>query len=214
VSDMHILVTAGPTREALDPVRFLSNRSSGKMGFAIAAAAVARGHAVTLVSGPVALPPPDGVSYVSVESAQDMFVAVKAQVPDCDVLIMAAAVADWRPVQVSDQKLKKSSMDGVLHLERTPDILTSVQALKGSRVYVGFAAETQSVEAQARQKLNDKGLDLIVANDVSRDDAGFGVDTNVATLIARNGEAQSLPLMSKADLAEMILNRIEALLRG
>ena len=128
---MHILVTAGPTREALDPVRFLSNRSSGKMGFAIAAAAVARGHAVTLVSGPVALPPPDGVSYVSVESAQDMFVAVKAQVPDCDVLIMAAAVADWRPVQVSDQKLKKSSMDGVLHLERTPDILTSVQALKG-----------------------------------------------------------------------------------
>jgi phosphopantothenoylcysteine decarboxylase/phosphopantothenate--cysteine ligase len=211
VYGMHILVTAGPTREALDPVRFLSNRSSGKMGFAVAAAAVGRGHTVTLVSGPVALAPPDGASYVPVESAQDMFVAVKAHLPDCDVLIMAAAVADWRPAQVSDQKLKKSSMDGVLTLERTPDILTSVHALKGSRVYVGFAAETQSVEAEARRKLNDKGLDLIVANDVSRADAGFGVDTNVATLIARNGEAEALPLMSKADLAETILDRIAAL---
>lgn len=206
---MKILVTAGPTREALDPVRFLSNRSTGKMGYAIATVAAARGHDVTLVSGPVALPAPSGLSIERVESAQQMHDAVMARVANCDVLVMTAAVADWRPVTVSPQKLKKSTMSGVLQLERTPDILSALMPFKGNKVFVGFAAETQSVEAEARRKLKDKGLDLIVANDVSRSDAGFEVDTNVVTLIPREGESRALPLMSKQEVAGILLDWIE-----
>ncbi len=208
---MRILVTAGPTREALDPVRFISNRSSGKMGYAVAAAARDRGHTVRLISGPVCLPPPPGLEVVRVVSAADMLEAVVQHVETCEVLVMAAAVADWRPRVVSAQKLKKhlSGRSQVLELVRTPDILATIGSLKGSRVFVGFAAETENLEAEARRKLAAKGLDLIVANDVSRLDAGFEVDTNAVTLFTAAENAVCLPLQPKAAVAEAIVDWIE-----
>jgi phosphopantothenoylcysteine decarboxylase / phosphopantothenate---cysteine ligase len=202
---MRILVTAGPTREHLDPVRFLSNRSTGRMGFAVAQCAAARGHAVTLVAGPVERDTPAGVARVDVVSARDMLAAVRAHLPACDALVMCAAVADWRPRRASAVKLKKRDLQSVLELEPNPDILTRVAALKGARLFVGFAAETGDPQAEARRKLADKGLDLIVANDVSQPDAGFAVDTNRVTLIPRTGEAHALPLLSKREVAERIL---------
>jgi len=206
---MNILVTAGPTREFLDPVRFLSNRSTGKMGYALAGAGAGRGHAVRLISGPVALPAPDGVALTRVTTAADMLAAVLAALADCDVLVMCAAVADWRPKQVAAQKLKKGAMSGTLELERTPDIL---QAVCGRRhpgqLVVGFAAETQDVVASADGKRMAKGLDMIVANDVSRSDAGFAVDTNAVCLISADGR-ETLPLMSKRAVAERILDWLE-----
>ena len=206
---MKILLTAGPTREALDPVRFLSNRSSGKMGYALAKVAVERGHEVVLISGPVALTPPEGLVLESVESAQDMHDVLLRHLPSCDCLIMSAAVADWRPRQFSDQKLKKRDMSGVLELERTPDILDAVRPLKQGRIHIGFAAETENLQAEARRKLEQKDLDLIVANDVSRADAGFAVDTNAVTLIPREGELRVLPVMRKTEVAEVILDWLE-----
>ena len=206
---MNILVTAGPTREALDPVRFLSNRSSGKMGYAIARVAAARGHEVVLVSGPVSLAAPEGLVRESVESAQEMHDMVLRCLPACDGLIMCAAVADWRPRKYSAQKLKKRNMTDVLELERTPDILEAVRPLKGNRIYIGFAAETENMEIEARRKLERKGLDLIVANDVSRTDAGFEVDSNAVTLIPREGQPQVVPLTSKTNVAEAILDWLE-----
>jgi len=207
---MKLLVTAGPTREFLDPVRFLSNRSTGKMGYAIAAAGAARGHTVHLVSGPVALEPPAGVALTKVTSAADMLEAVLKALPDCDALVMCAAVADWRPKHCASQKLKKNVMSGVLELERTEDIL---QAVRGRRhpgqVIVGFAAETENVIASASGKLLGKGLDLVVANDVSRADAGFGADTNAVSFVTASG-VETLPLMSKRDVAERILEWLEA----
>lgn len=206
---MNLLVTAGPTREPLDPVRFLSNRSSGKMGYAVAAVAKERGHEVVLVSGPVALDPPAGVQVVRVTTADEMCAAVEGRIGWCDALVMAAAVADWRPVQAREQKIKKAEGLSVLHLERTPDILRRVMARKGGRVFVGFAAETESVLDEARRKLMEKGLDLIVANDVSRRDAGFEVDTNQVALLARDGSAEKLPLMSKREVASRIVTWVE-----
>lgn len=207
---MKILVTAGPTREAIDPVRFISNRSSGKMGYAVAEAARDRGHDVHLVSGPVALPPPAGVSIRRVVSAEDMLRAVESELPWCDVLVMAAAVADWRPRAPAASKLKKARMSLTLDLEPVPDILATIASGKGSRLFVGFAAETGAPEEEARRKLKAKSLDLIVANDVSRPDAGFDVDTNVVTLIPASGPAERLPVLSKREVGERILAWIEA----
>ena len=206
---MKLLVTAGPTREFLDPVRFLSNRSSGRMGYAVAARALARGHSVTLVSGPVALPPPQGATLVPVVSARDMLAAVQAALPACDALVMAAAVADWRPRQTASTKLKKRTMQPVLELVPNPDILLTVRPLKEHRLWVGFAAETDHVLAEAAAKLERKGLDLIVANDVSQPDAGFEVDTNRVILLAQAEAPQPLPLLSKAAVADRILDWVE-----
>lgn len=206
---MNILVTAGPTREAIDPVRFISNRSSGKMGYAVAEAARDRGHEVHLVSGPVALPPPDGVSIRRVVSAEDMLRAIEAELPWCDALVMAAAVADWRPRAPAAAKLKKTRMPLTLDLEPAPDILATIAACKGGRIFVGFAAETGAPEEEALRKLKAKRLDLIVANDVSRPDAGFDVDTNVVTMISAAEAAISLPMQSKRAVGEWIVTWIE-----
>lgn len=202
---MKILVTAGPTREFLDPVRFLSNRSSGRMGYAIAEAAASRGHEVVLVSGPVSLRPPEGVEVVDVVSAQEMLGAVTARIAWCEVLVMCAAVADWRPKVRSELKLKKRGMSATLELVPNPDILSAVAPLKGNRLFIGFAAETNDVMEEARGKLSRKGLDMIVANDVTQPGAGFEVDTNIVTLIADAGTEEALPLMSKSDVAVRIL---------
>ena len=207
---MKILVTAGPTREAIDPVRFISNRSTGKMGYAVAQAGAERGHEVILVSGPVSLDPPGGARCLGVESAAQMLDAVLREVPACDALVMTAAVADWRPRVVSPLKLKKREMSGTLELERTEDILKRVSALDGRRLVVGFAAETGDLRTEASRKLREKGLDMIVANDVSRIDAGFAVDTNVVTLFERGGTERELPLMSKRAVGDEIVAWLEA----
>jgi len=206
---MKILVTAGPTREAIDPVRFISNRSSGKMGYAIARAAIKRGHAVRLISGPVALPAPGKARLVSITTAKEMLAAVSSNLDWCDVLIMTAAVCDWRPAMISRCKLKKSSALPFIKLERTSDILKSIAGRKGARTFVGFAAETGDPSREAKRKLKEKNLDLIVANDVSRPDAGFDVDTNRVILITADSKARKLPLMSKEDVAGRILDWIE-----
>lgn len=206
---MNLLVTAGPTREYLDPIRFLSNRSTGKMGFAVAERARARGHAVTLVAGPVALPPPDGVDWVPVVSARDMLAAVERLFPACDALVMTAAVADWRPKTTAATKLKKHTMSAVLELEPNPDILLTLRPHKGHRTVVGFAAETDHVLEEADRKLERKGLDLIVANDVTQPDAGFEVDTNRVVFLTRGAAPRALPLLSKPEVADAILNWIE-----
>ena len=207
---MRLLITAGPTREPLDPVRFLSNRSSGKMGYALAEAAAARGHEVTLISGPVALPSPKDVQLVRVVTAADMLAAVKLHLAKCDTLIMAAAVADWRPARVARRKLKKGTEQCMtLELKRTPDILKTIGKLKGRRLFVGFAAETHNVRAEAKRKLREKNLDLIVANDVTAPGAGFEVETNRVTIFDSHSEEQ-MPLLTKREVAEHILDRIEA----
>ena len=206
---MNLLVTAGPTREHLNPVRFLSNRSTGKMGFAIAQAAAERGHRVALVAGPVSLPTPAGVERVDVVSARDMLAAVERLLPAQDALVMTAAVADWRPARVSETKLKKSDMRPVIELEPNPDILKTLRPLKGARLFVGFAAETGDPLAEAQRKLASKGLDLIVANDVTQADAGFAVDTNRVTLVAAGEAPAALPLQSKLDVGRAIVAWLE-----
>ena len=206
---MKILVTAGPTREAIDPVRFISNRSSGKMGYAIAAAAQKRGHRVRLISGPVALGCPKGVRRIPVLSAEEMRVAVEREAAWCRALVMAAAVADWRPKRVSPRKLKKRRMPRSLPLERTPDILQCIAGSKGRRLFVGFAAETDHLLAEAQRKLRAKKLDLLVANDVSRPDSGFDVDTNKVWFVTPDEAPVEFPVMSKAAVARRIVEWIE-----
>src|SRR5574344_830519 len=171
---MRFLVTAGPTREFIDPVRFLSNPSTGKMGFAVAAAAHAAGHSVALVAGPVTCSTPSGVRRVDVTSAREMLAAVRRELPKADVLVMTAAVADWRPAKTAAKKLKKSEMKPVLRLVRNPDILKTLRPLKGKKVFVGFAAETGDPTREAVRKCREKGLDFIVANDVAAPGSGFG----------------------------------------
>ncbi len=211
---MRLLVTAGPTREFLDPVRFLSNRSTGKMGYAVAAAGMERGHAVRLISGPVALAPPPGTDVVQVTSAAEMLEAVLAALADCDALVMCAAVADWRPKRIATEKLKKAQMHGTLELERTADILHAVRTRRRpAQCIVGFAAETCNVTAAAAGKLAVKGLDLVVANDVSRTDAGFGVDTNAVSFVTASG-IKTLPLMTKRAAAEQLIAWIETWFSG
>ncbi len=202
----HILITAGPTREYIDPVRFITNRSSGKMGYALAEAAQKRGAEVTLVSGPVQLPPPQGVRLVRVTTTEQMYNAVFSHLEQATIVVKAAAVCDYRPSALSEQKLKKKDLL-TLQLEATPDILAAVGAQKGARLVVGFAAETERLIEHARSKLERKNLDLIVANDVSASDAGFDVDTNRVILISRNA-VQELPLMSKHQVAHKILDAI------
>ena len=207
-----ILVTAGPTREALDPVRYITNHSSGKMGYAIAKVAAERGADVTLVSGPVNLPELPFVKTVKITSAAEMAEKVIAAFPECDAIIKAAAVADYRPKTTSDQKIKKSGDNLSLELERTQDILKTLGEMKQSSgkktVLCGFSMETENLIANSRAKLEKKNLDMIVANSLRVQGAGFGGDTNVVTIITRDGERE-LPLMSKEDVAVEILNELK-----
>ncbi|HSB97867.1 MAG TPA: bifunctional phosphopantothenoylcysteine decarboxylase/phosphopantothenate--cysteine ligase CoaBC [Spongiibacteraceae bacterium] len=183
-----VLITAGPTREAIDPVRYISNHSSGKMGFALAQAAADAGAQVTLIAGPVALSTPERVARIDVESAQQMFDAAMAQVANCDVFIAAAAVADYRPVQIATDKIKKQAEEMLLTLVRNPDIVAAVAQTRPKPFTVGFAAETQRVNEYARDKLERKNLDMIVANDVAQPGIGFNSDNNAATVLWRDGE--------------------------
>jgi len=205
-----VLVSAGPTREALDPVRYLSNHSSGKMGYAIARVARRRGADVVLVSGPTDLPAPSGVRTLIVSTAADMARTLEQEFRAASILIMAAAVADYRMRRPATRKLKKGSPSLSLMLERTPDILASLAARKGRRLVVGFAAETHDVLEEARRKLREKRLDLIVANDVTAPGAGFGSDTNVVQLIAAGGSTEALPMLPKEEVAGRILDWVIA----
>jgi phosphopantothenoylcysteine decarboxylase/phosphopantothenate--cysteine ligase len=201
-----VLVTAGPTEEPVDPVRYLSNRSSGKMGYAIARVARRRGADVTLVSGPVALTPPPGVRTVRVGTAREMQQAAEEAFATATVVVAAAAVADYRPRRPLAQKLKKTTAALALDLERNPDILRGLAARKGRRLIVGFAAETHDLATEAKRKLREKRCDLVVANDVTAADAGFGADTNRVRLIDANGLDEELPLLSKEDVAGRVLD--------
>ena len=203
-----VLITAGPTREPMDPVRFLSNPSSGKMGYALAKAACRRGAKVVLISGPTCFDTPFGVRRIKVDTAEEMKGAVLQHLDSADIIIKAAAVADYRPVAMSNQKMKKGNDNLFIELRRTPDILKEIGQVKGERILVGFAAETERVVENAESKLKDKNLDFIVANDVGIPDAGFGTDTNRVTLIFRDGRRESLPLMTKDALADLILDRV------
>lgn len=210
-----VLVTAGPTREELDPVRFLSNHSTGKMGVAIAAAAWRRGAEVTLVAGPLAIAPPHDVRLIAVESTAEMAEAVRSELPAADVLVMAAAPADFRPTLVAGGKIKKTNRPDSVALQNTDDILaTSRDARKKGAVIVGFALETDDVIQHAREKLAAKALDLIVVNDAREKGAGFGVDTNRVTILSPHAEPEALPLLTKAETADAILDRVQELLRG
>ncbi len=210
LAGQRVVVSAGGTHEAIDPVRFIGNRSSGKMGFALAEAARDRGAEVTLVSAPAALGCPYGVRLVAVESADEMRTATAAACGDADALIMAAAVADFQPARSEEHKIKKAGKSGLtLELEATPDILSE---LRGDFVRVGFKAESRNLLEHARRMLKQKALDLVVANDVTAADAGFGTDTNRVTLIAASGEAEELPLLPKYDVAHRVLDRVVALL--
>ena len=203
-----VVVTAGPTCEDLDPVRYITNRSSGKMGYAVAEAAARRGARVVLVSGPTALDTPTGVDRVNVRTALEMQQAVRRRFSDASVGIFAAAVADYRPLETVSQKIKRSKEPLTIRLEPNPDIIASVAAEKGSRLVVGFAAETDHVAENARKKLAAKNADLIVANDVTAEGAGFDLDTNVVTLLARDGRDLALPKMTKREVAERILDEV------
>ena len=234
---MKVIITAGPTREHLDPVRFLSNPSTGKMGFAIAAEAARRGHEVALIAGPVALKTPKGVHRVDVTSAREMLAAVREAVAsyrrrprrlalggavgedaDSTVFISTAAVADWRPAKCAARKLKKGEMSGVLKLARNPDILktiyrqrSSLFPLPSSLRLVGFAAETDHVLAEAARKCREKGLSFIVANDVTKKGSGFGADTNCVTFVFPDGTQKKFPLMTKRMVAKRILDEVSCL---
>ncbi len=207
----HILVSAGPTREYLDPIRFISNPSSGKMGYAIAKAARMRGAEVTLVSGKVNLRPPYGVHFIEVESAQQMFEKINSFFKKTDCIIMSSAVSDFTPSKTSPQKIKKTSEHLDISLDRTKDILSAVAKNKEDRIIVGFAAETENVEQYAREKLRQKNMDMIVANNVTEKNSGFDADTNKVLIINRDGTAEDFPLMRKSDLADVILDRISSL---
>ena len=211
---MKILVTAGPTREFLDPVRFLSNPSTGRMGFSIARIARSLGHDVTLVAGPVALNTPKGVRRMDVVSARDMLSAVEKEHFDC--MIATAAVADWRPAVCASGKLKKSAMDGTLRLVRNPDVIKTVSAKVRSadgrvprKILVGFAAETGDPTAEASRKCREKGLDLVVANDVTAAGCGFGVKTNRVSFVWPDGRIDRFPMMSKDSVARRIVRAVE-----
>ncbi len=213
---VRVLVTAGPTQEAIDPVRFIGNHSSGRMGFAIAREAALRGADVTLISGPTACATPLHVRRVDVTTADGMHRAVNAHHGDADILIMSAAVADFRPTAPADRKIKKADQEAerTLVLEPTVDILADVASRKGGRIHVGFALETGGGLDHARRKLAAKDLDLVVLNDALVDGAGFGGETNIVTLVHRNMEPEALPLMTKSDVAGHLLDRITTLLHN
>jgi len=204
----HILVTAGPTQEPFDPVRFISNYSSGKMGYALAVMAWRRGAAVTLVSGPTALPAPPGVAFVPVRTAVEMRDAVLANLAEATVVVKAAAVADYRPAVCEPVKIKKKEGSLTVHLERNPDIISEIASRKGDRIVVGFSMESDHLLEHARKKLIEKGMDFIVANDVTEPGAGFRGDTNVISILDREGGVEAFPLMDKMDVAGVILDRV------
>lgn len=206
-----IIVTAGPNAEPIDPVRFITNRSTGKMGFAMARVAWRRGAEVTLVSGPTSLVPPRGVRFCSVRTALEMQQAVLSQYSEATMVISAAAIADYRPAHVAPQKIKKQDGNFAIELTRNPDILAELSQQKGSRLLVGFATETENVLQNAMRKLQKKNLDMIVANDVTQDGAGFAHDTNIVTLIDRSERMETLPLMSKDEVAHTVYDRLLAL---
>lgn len=208
--DLHgkkVLVTAGPTQEAIDPVRYITNHSTGKMGYALAEAAMLRGAEVTLISGPTAIEPPMFVNVIPIISAQEMFEKVATNATENDIIIKAAAVADYRPKEVCDEKIKKSDHDTEIELERTTDILAYLGKNKGKTFLCGFSMETENMLENSRRKLDKKNLDMIVANNLKDKGAGFGVDTNLITIITRDWELQ-LELMSKQDAANCILDEI------
>lgn len=210
----NILVTAGPTREELDPVRYISNHSSGKMGYAIAGAARRRGARVMLVTGPTCLAEPYGVETVQVTTALDMRLAIMDRLEESTMVIKAAAVADYRPARRAALKIKKSAGSHTLELEKNPDILGELGEMKGKRLLVGFAAETDDLVGNAGKKLAEKNLDMVVANDISLEGAGFNVDTNIVKLLFRDGTVEDLPLMGKQALADIILDRVMGLKTG
>jgi len=210
-----VVVTAGPTREAIDPVRFISNHSSGKMGVALAASAWRRGADVSLIAGPMSVTPPPGPKLRRVETTEDMADVVQSLMPETDVLIMAAAPADFRPARAETSKIKKGKSAPVVALEHTTDILrASIPNRRKQAIIVGFALETDDVLTNAKRKLQDKSLDLIVVNDATEPGAGFGADTNRVTLIDRAGTEEVLPLLSKSEVADAILDRVERLAHG
>lgn len=206
-----LLITAGPNREPLDPVRYLSNRSSGKMGYALARSALRRGAEVALVSGPTALEAPTGARVIRVNTAAEMRDAVLREFAACTSVIMAAAVADYRPVGGADRKIKRGEGPMELRLEPNPDIVKELGRMKAGKFLVGFAAETEDLTANAAKKLRDKNLDMIVANNVTEAGSGFDGDTNVATILDRSGTPRSLPLMTKDELADLIYDHLLAL---
>lgn len=208
LANKHILITAGGTIEPLDPVRYLGNRSTGRMGYAIATEAVKRGAKVTLVTGPSSLAVPPGVKVIKIETAREMYDAVMAEFAEVDAVVKAAAVADYRPKVVATNKIKKSDGEFTIKLERNPDILFELGQHKKHQVLVGFAAETERVDEYARGKLTKKNLDFIVANNVAETDAGFAVDTNHVKIFFANGEEKDYPLMPKKDLAGIILDEL------
>ncbi|MBN6887104.1 phosphopantothenoylcysteine decarboxylase / phosphopantothenate---cysteine ligase [Cytobacillus horneckiae] len=208
-----VIVTAGPTREKIDPVRYLTNHSSGKMGYAIAEEAASLGADVRLVSGPVSIDAPAGVQLIKVESAEEMYQAVLSQYDDADIVIKTAAVADYKPKKVYKHKVKKKSGEEYLELERTKDILFELGKRKNKQVLIGFAAETEKLDDYAIGKLEKKNADMIVANNVTAEGAGFGTDTNIVTLYKRNGSIDHLPLMSKHEVAAKILDVANRLLK-
>lgn len=204
-----ILITAGPTQEPIDPVRFITNPSSGKMGYAIAKIAKRWGAEVTLITGPTSLPKPrSDLRMISVRTAEEMRKAVLGNFEDCSVVIKAAAVSDYRPKEVSSSKLKKTAPSLSLELERTKDILAEIGVKKGNRLLIGFAAETEDLVTNAKKKLKEKNLDLIVANDITQSDAGFASETNRVKFLYPSGEIKDLPLMTKEEVAQAILNEV------
>lgn len=211
LADERFLITAGPNREPIDPVRYISNRSSGKMGYALARAGLRRGAAVVLVSGPTALESPPGARLISVTTAAEMRRAVLEEFPKCTAVVMAAAVSDYRPLEPSGIKMKKGKGPWELHLEPNPDILKELGAKKDGKLLIGFAAETDDVIANATKKLREKNLDMIVANDVTQEGSGFDGDTNIATIVDRSGASRALPLMTKDELADQILDHLFSL---
>ncbi|MGN7174867.1 bifunctional 4'-phosphopantothenoylcysteine decarboxylase/phosphopantothenoylcysteine synthetase [Paenibacillus sp. FSL R5-0490] len=208
-----VVITAGPTREKIDPVRYITNHSTGKMGYALAEAAVSAGAEVVLISGPVSINAPAGLKLLKVESAEEMYQAALNEFDYADVVIKTAAVSDYRPKVASAQKMKKQPGDEVLELERTKDILFELGQKKEKQILIGFAAETEQVEEYAKGKLMKKNADMIVANNVTAEGAGFGTDTNIVTLFKKDGSSEKLPLMSKKDVAVKILEEASKLLK-
>ena len=207
LSDIRVLITAGPTREAVDPVRFISNRSSGRMGYALAEAATRRGAQVTIISGPVELPVPATAEMKTVTTAREMLAEIKEVLPETDWLIMAAAVADFAPSEIHKDKVKKGNKQELtLQLSRNPDILETIRPMKGDRLFVGFAAETRDLVENARKKAHDKNLDLIVANDVSGDETGFESEENSGVILDQGELSEEIPRMSKLKMADIILD--------
>ncbi|MDD4168753.1 MAG: bifunctional phosphopantothenoylcysteine decarboxylase/phosphopantothenate--cysteine ligase CoaBC [Desulfotomaculaceae bacterium] len=211
---LSVMVTAGPTVEPVDPVRYLTNRSSGKMGYAVADAAARRGARVVLISGPVELKPPAGVEVIPVQTAAEMHAAVLERFSSVDVVVMSAAVADYRPKTAATQKIKKHGETLTIELEKNPDILAELGRIKKHQLLVGFAAETEDLVKNAQKKVSAKNLELLVANDVTLPGAGFGTDTNIAKLVFPDGRLISLPKMDKLALAHTILNEVPVLRRG